>query len=42
MGRAGIGDSLRVMNLNSRSTVTGIVQADGTVAVGGPDISRFK
>lgn len=42
MGRGGIGDSLRVMNLSSRSTVTGIVQADGTVTVGGPDISRFK
>ena len=42
MGRGGVGDSLRVMNLTSRSTVTGIVQADGTVTVGGPDISRFK
>lgn len=42
MGRGGVGDSLRVMNLTSRSTVTGVVQADGTVTVGGPDISRFK
>ena len=42
LGRAGIGDRLRLMNLASRSTVTGTVQADGTVTVGGPDISRFK
>lgn len=34
LGRAGIGDSLRVMNLASRSTVTGIVAPDGSVQVG--------
>ena len=34
LGRAGIGDFVRVMNLNSRTTVTGIVGADGTVTVG--------
>ena len=42
LGRAGIGDRLRLINLASRSTVTGTVQADGTVTVGGPDISKFK
>ena len=42
LGRAGIGDRLRVMNLTSRTTVTGLVHSDGTVSVGGPDISRFK
>jgi len=42
LGRAGIGDRLRLINLASRSTVTGTVQADGTVTVGGPDISQFK
>ncbi|MCK4711470.1 MAG: flagellar basal body P-ring formation protein FlgA [Marinosulfonomonas sp.] len=34
LGRAGVGDFVRVMNLNSRTTVTGIVGADGTVTVG--------
>ena len=34
LGRAGAGDSLRVMNLASRATVTGFVRSDGTVAVG--------
>jgi len=34
MGRAGPGDQLRVMNLASRTTVTGIVTPDGRVAVG--------
>lgn len=32
--RAGPGESLRVMNLSSRATVTGRVAADGTVVVG--------
>ncbi|MCP5037105.1 MAG: flagellar basal body P-ring formation protein FlgA [Rhodobacteraceae bacterium] len=36
LGRAGIGDALRVMNLASRSTVTGWVQQDGSVSVGHP------
>ena len=31
LGRAGVGDFLRVMNLSSRTTVTGIVGADGNV-----------
>lgn len=33
LGRAGEGDRIRVMNLNSRATVTGTVQPDGTVRV---------
>lgn len=41
LGRAGVGDILRVMNLASRTTVSGIVKADGTVSVGGPNISNF-
>lgn len=36
MGRAGVGDRLRVMNLTSRSAVTGTVLSDGTVEVAGP------
>lgn len=36
MSRGGVGDLIRVMNLASRSTVSGIVQTDGTVTVGGP------
>lgn len=35
MGRAGVGDRLRVMNLVSRSAVTGTVLPDGTVEVTG-------
>jgi len=34
LGRGGPGDVIRVMNLASRSTVSGRVQPDGTVAVG--------
>lgn len=34
LGRAGAGDAVRVMNLSSRSTVTGRVRPDGTVIVG--------
>lgn len=41
LGRAGVGDVLRVMNLNSRTTVSGTVGADGTVTVGGPDITNY-
>lgn len=33
LGRAGVGDRVRVLNLSSRSAVTGSVQADGTVSV---------
>ncbi|MGC8201121.1 flagellar basal body P-ring formation chaperone FlgA [Aliiroseovarius sp. PTFE2010] len=34
LARGGIGDSIRVMNLSSRTTVTGIVAPDGSVQVG--------
>ena len=34
LGRAGAGDTLRVMNLASRATVTGYVRPDGAVVVG--------
>lgn len=33
LGRAGAGDRLRVMNLQSRQTVSGVVRPDGTVIV---------
>jgi len=33
LGRGGTGDSLRVMNMSSRQTVTGIVREDGTISV---------
>lgn len=33
LGRAGVGDLLKVMNLTSRQTVTGAVRKDGTVSV---------
>jgi len=36
LGRGGMGDTLRVMNLDSRNTVTGLVGPDGTVHVTGP------
>lgn len=35
LDRAGIGDRLRVMNLSSRTTVTGTVLGPGLVVVGG-------
>lgn len=38
LGRAATGERIRVMNLDSRSTVTGTVQPDGTITVG-PAIS---
>ncbi len=34
LGRAGIGEAIRIMNLASRQTVSGRVRADGTVVVG--------
>lgn len=34
LARAGVGETIRVMNLASRTTVTGRVTADGTVVVG--------
>ncbi|SFB05405.1 flagella basal body P-ring formation protein FlgA [Poseidonocella pacifica] len=33
LSQGGVGDVVRVMNLSSRSTVTGIVQPDGTVEI---------
>ncbi|WP_298437087.1 flagellar basal body P-ring formation chaperone FlgA [uncultured Jannaschia sp.] len=33
LGRAGEGEPVRVMNLSSRTTVTGVASADGTVAI---------
>ncbi len=38
LGRAGVGDRLRVMNLASRSTVSGWVQADGSISVAPPSL----
>lgn len=35
LDRAGIGDVLRVMNLSSRTTVSGVVAPDGSIHVGG-------
>lgn len=35
LDRAGIGDRVRVMNLESRNTVTGTVGADGSIHVSG-------
>ncbi|WP_457649688.1 flagellar basal body P-ring formation chaperone FlgA [Profundibacter sp.] len=34
LGRGGVGDFIRVMNLSSRTTVSGIIAADGSVTVG--------
>lgn len=36
LGRAGVGDTLRVMNLSSRNTVSGVVSAQGDVEVTTP------
>ncbi len=33
LGRGGVGDSLRVINIASRATVTGLVAPDGTLTV---------
>ena len=38
--RAGVGDLVRVMNLASRNTITGVVREDGTVTVGGPILTN--
>ncbi len=38
LSRGGVGDAIRVMNLSSRSTITGIVRADGSVTVSTPQI----
>ena len=42
LGRAGVGDRLRVMNISSRKTVTGIVSDDGWVVVGGEAAPRGR
>ena len=34
LARAGVGEMVRVMNLSSRTTVTGLVMPDGTIEVG--------
>ena len=34
LGRGGVGDTIRVMNLSSRTTVTGRIAHDGQVLVG--------
>lgn len=34
LGRAGLGETIRVMNLASRQTVSGRIRADGTIVVG--------
>lgn len=36
LGRAGTGERLKVMNLESRQTISGQVQSDGSVTVGPP------
>lgn len=33
LGQGGVGDTLRVLNIASRTTVTGAIQPDGTVSV---------
>lgn len=40
LARGGIGDAVRVMNLASRTTVTGIVGADGVVRVPGGEPAK--
>ncbi|SFJ61508.1 flagellar basal body P-ring formation chaperone FlgA [Celeribacter neptunius] len=35
LDRASVGDVVRVMNLSSKTTVSGVVAADGTIHVGG-------
>jgi len=37
LGRAGVGDTIRVMNLSSRTTISGHVAEDGSVHVGLPN-----
>ncbi|MGB7269585.1 MAG: flagellar basal body P-ring formation chaperone FlgA [Albidovulum sp.] len=33
LGRGGVGDRIRVMNMTSRSTVIGLIRADGSISV---------
>lgn len=35
LGRGGAGDHIRVMNLSSRNTVTGVISPDGTINISG-------
>lgn len=35
LGRGAVGDRIRVMNLSSRTTVSGTIQSDGTILVSG-------
>lgn len=42
MERAAIGDRIRVMNLGSRTIVSGMVLPNGSVRVGGPEIPRVN
>ncbi len=39
LARGGVGDRVRVMNLSSRSTITGTIQADGSISVSPPRFS---
>ncbi|UWQ04885.1 flagellar basal body P-ring formation chaperone FlgA [Aliiroseovarius crassostreae] len=41
LARGGIGDRVRVMNLSSRSTITGTIQPDGSVSVAPPNFPGF-
>lgn len=36
LARGGAGDRIRVMNLSSRSTITGTIQTDGSISVAPP------
>ena len=40
LSRGAVGDLVRVMNLTSRATVSGVIQENGTVAVGVSPIRR--
>lgn len=42
MGRGGVGDTIRAVNLSSRLSVSGLVADDGTVIVTGSDQSRGR
>jgi len=37
LSRGGVGDVIKVMNMSSRTTVSGIIRADGTVSVTSTD-----
>ena len=37
LARGGVGDQIRVMNIASRTTVTGVIDSDGTVRVDAAD-----